>query len=84
MFILQHHLQHSIIGFRMSSKIPFLTLDTGEALWKKIFPMENNSEDQAKSFEDKCAFFSFFHFLSDYFDMDSRDFDFEILRNKAT
>ena len=62
MFILQHHLQHSIIGFRMSSKIPFLTLDTGEALWKKIFPMEKNSEDQAKSFEDKCAFFHFFIF----------------------
>ena len=52
--------------------------------WRSNCPMEKNSEDQVKSFEDKCAFFSFFHFLSDYFDMDPRDFDFEILRNKAT
>ena len=44
MFILQHHLQHLIIGFRMSSKIQFLTLDTGKstAIWKKFQKMKQN------------------------------------------
>ena len=45
--------------------------------------MEEISENEAKSFEDKCTILSPFHFLSDYFDMDSRDFDFDTLRNKG-
>ena len=45
--------------------------------------MEKNSEDVAKSFEGKCTFSSLFQLLSDYFDMDSRDFDFDSLRNKV-
>ena len=45
--------------------------------------MEEISEDEAKSFEDKCTFLSLLHFLSDYFDMDSGDFDFDTLRNKV-
>ena len=44
--------------------------------------MEQVSEDVAKSFEDKCTFLLLFHFLSYYFDMDSRDFDSDTLRNK--
>ena len=43
--------------------------------------MEEISKDKAKSFQDKCTFFSPFHFLSD-FDMDSHDFDSDTLRNK--
>ena len=39
--------------------------------------MEEISEDEAKSFEGKCTF------LSDYFDMDSGNFDFDTLKNKA-
>ena len=39
--------------------------------------MEKISEDEAKSFEDKCTFLSVLHFLSDYLYMDSRDFDFD-------
>ena len=36
------------------------------------------------SFEDKCTFFLLpFHSLSDDFDMDSDNFDFDILRKKA-
>ena len=42
--------------------------------------MEEISENEA--FEDKCSFLSPFHFLSDDFDMDSHNFDFDILRNK--
>ena len=42
--------------------------------------MEEISQDEAKSFEDKCTFFVTW---SDYFDMDHRDFDFDTLRNKA-
>ena len=45
--------------------------------------MEEISEDEAKSFEVKCTFLSLFHFLSDYFDTDSHDFDFDTLRNKV-
>ena len=45
--------------------------------------MEEISEDEAKSFEGKCTFLSSFHFLSDYFDMDSGNFDFDTLKNKA-
>ena len=45
--------------------------------------MEEISEDESKSFEDKCSFLSPFHSLSDYFDMDPRDFDFATSRNKA-
>ena len=41
MFIPQQNLQHLIISFGMSSKIQFLTLDTGEAtaLWNKFQKM---------------------------------------------
>ena len=45
--------------------------------------MEEKSEDEAESFEDKCTFLSLFHFLSGDFDIDSHDFDFDTLRNKA-
>ena len=45
--------------------------------------MEEIAEDEAKSFENKCAFFSPFWFLSDDFDMDSHDFDFDNFRSKA-
>ena len=51
--------------------------------WQSNCPMKEISEDEAKSFENKCTFLSLFHFLSDYFDMDSRDFDFDTIRNKA-
>ena len=124
-FILQHHLQHLIIGFGMSSKSRFphntlssppiinasrltsshnLTaattkaplsplvdqipqqpglrageLETGEA----TAPMEEISEDEAESFEDKCTFLSSLHFMHDDFDIDSHNFDFDTLRNKA-
>ena len=45
--------------------------------------MDEISEDEAESFEDKCIFLSPFHFLSDDFDMDPHDFDFGTSRNKA-
>ena len=45
--------------------------------------MKEISEDEAKSFEDKCTFLLFFYFLSDFLDTDSRDFDFDTLRNKT-
>ena len=59
----------------MSSKIHFLTLGTSEAtaLWKKFQELIS-----VKSFEDKCTFLPLFHFLSDYFDTDSSEFDFDI------
>ena len=78
MSIQQHHLQNLIIGFGMSSKIQFLTLATGKAtaLWKKFQKMKPN-------FSKIVYFFVTFSFLSDYFDMDSRDFDSDNLRNKA-
>ena len=124
-FILQHHLQHLIIGFRMSGKSSFphstlfslpiintsrctsshtLTaattkappsplvdqipqqpalragkLNTGEA----TAPMEEISEDEAESFEDKSTFLSSFHFMPDDFDIDSHNSDFDILRSRA-
>ena len=124
-FILQHHLQHLIIGFGMSRKSSFphstllsppiinasrrssshtLTaattkappsplvdqipqqpalrageLNTGEA----TAPMEEISEDEAESFEDKSTLMSSFHFMPDDFDTDSHNSDFETLRNKA-
>ena len=78
MFILQHHLQHLIIGFGMSKRSSF----SHRTLAKQL-PYKRNSEDEAKSFKDKCTFLSPFHFLSDDFDMDSHDFDFNTLRNKA-
>ena len=124
-FILQHHLQHLIIGFGMSSKSRFphntlssppiinasrltsshnLTaattkaplsplvdqipqqpafrageLDTGEA----TAPMEEISEDEAESFEDRCTFLSSLHFMPDDFDIDSHNSDFDTLRDKA-
>ena len=58
MFILQHHLQHLIIGFRMCSKIQLLTLDTGEAtaLWKKFQKMKQNLSKISVFF---CHFFTF-------------------------
>ena len=45
--------------------------------------MEEISEYEVIYFEDKCTFLSPFHFLSDDFDMDSHDLDFDTLRNKA-
>ena len=45
--------------------------------------MEEISEDIAESFEDKFTFLSPFQFLSDDFDIDSRDFNFNILRKNA-
>ena len=114
-FIPQHHLQHLIIGFKISSKSRFphknissppiinasrrslnhtLTaaitkallsplvdqipqqpalrvreLDTGQA----TAPMEEISEDEAESFEDKCTFLSFLYFVPDDFDIDSHN-----------
>ena len=44
--------------------------------------MEEISEDEAKPFEDKCIFLSP-QFLSDDFDMNSHDFDFDTFRNKV-
>ena len=60
MFILQHHLQHLISGFRMSRKIQFLTLHTSEAtaLWKK-FQMKQNLSKVSLLF----VTFSFFVWL---------------------
>ena len=112
-FTLQHHLQHLIIGYGMSSKSSFphntllsppiinagrrtsshtLTaattkappspmvdqipqqhalrageLDTGKA----TAPMEEISEDEAESFEDKSTFLPSFHFMSGDFDKGS-------------
>ena len=43
--------------------------------WRSNCPMEEISADEVKYFKDKCTFLSLFHFLSDYFDMDSRDFE---------
>ena len=54
-------------------------LDTGEA----TAPMEEISEDESESFEDKCTFLSSFQFMPDNFDMNSHNFDFNTLRNKA-
>ena len=114
-FIPQHHLQHLIIGFNISSKPRFphknissppiikasrrsfnhtLTaastkallsplvdqipqqpalrvgeLDTGQATG----PIEEISEDEAESFEDKCTFLSFLYFVPDHFDIDSHN-----------
>ena len=45
--------------------------------------MEEIPGNEAKSFEDKCIFLSPDHSLPDNLDMDSPDFDFETLRNKA-
>ena len=45
--------------------------------------MEEISEDEAKPFEDKCIFLSPSQFLSDDFDMNSHDFDFDTFRNKV-
>ena len=45
--------------------------------------MEEISEDEAKSFKIKYTSLSLFHFLSNYIDMDSPDFDFDTLRNNA-
>ena len=54
-------------------------LDTGEA----TAPMEEISEDEAESFEDKCTFLSSLHVMPDDFDIDSHNSDFDTLRNKA-
>ena len=54
-------------------------LDTDKA----TAPMEGTSEDEAESFKDKCTFLSSFQFMPDNFDMNSHDFDFHTLRNKA-
>ena len=62
----------------MSIKIQSPTLDTGKAtaLWKKFQKMKHNLSKIS-------AFLSSFHFLSDDFDMDSHNFDFDISRKKA-
>ena len=54
-------------------------LDTGKA----TAPMEEISEDEAESFEDKFTFLSSFHFILDDFDIDSHNSDFGTLRDKA-
>ena len=54
-------------------------LNTGEA----TAPMEEISEDEAESFEDKSTFLSSFHFMPDDFDIDSDYSDFDTLRNKG-
>ena len=54
-------------------------LETGEG----TAPMEEISEDEAESFEDKCTFLSCLYFMPDDFDIDSRNSDFDTLRNKA-
>ena len=48
-------------------------MDTGEA----TAPMEEISEDVAESFEDICTFWSSLHFMSDDFDIDSHNSDFD-------
>ena len=76
MFILQHHLQHLLVGFGISSNlVPHI------GHWRSNNPMGEIS-DEAKSFEDKCTFLTLFHFLSDYFDIDSYDFDCDTLRKR--
>ena len=45
--------------------------------------MEGISEDEAGSCEDKCAFLSSYQLLSDNFDVDSHNSDFDPLRNKT-
>ena len=45
--------------------------------------MEEISEDEAESFEDKSTFLSSFHFMPDDFVIDSHNSDFDSLRNKA-
>ena len=54
-------------------------LDTDET----TAPMEEISEDEAESFEDKYTFLSSLHFMPDDFDIDSHNSDFDTLRNKA-
>ena len=54
-------------------------LDTDET----TAPMEEISEDEAESFEDKCTFLSSLHVMPDDFDIDSHNSDFDTLRNKA-
>ena len=44
-------------------------LDTGQATG----PIEEISEDEAESFEDKCTFLSFLYFVPDHFDIDSHN-----------
>ena len=66
--------------FRNVHQIQSPTLNTGEAtaLWKKFQKMKHNLSKIS------ALFLSPFHSLSDDFDMDSHDFDFDTLRNKAT
>ena len=48
-------------------------LDTG----KTTAPMEEISEDEAESFEDKCTFLSSLHVMPDDYDIDSHNSDFD-------
>ena len=41
--------------------------------------MEEISEDEAESFEDKCTFLSSLHVMPDDFDIDSHNSDFDIV-----
>ena len=45
--------------------------------------MEETSEDEAESFEDKSTFLSSVHFITDDFDIDSRNSDFDTFKKKA-
>ena len=65
--------------FRHVHQIQSPTLDTGiaTALWKKFQKMKHNLSKIS------ALFLSPFRSLSDDFDMDSHDFDFNTLRNKA-
>ena len=54
-------------------------LETGEG----TAPMEEISEDEAESFEDKCTFLSSLHVMPDDFDIDSHNSDFDTLRYKV-
>ena len=68
------NLQHLIIGFGMSIKIPYWTLVKQLAYGRNF----------RKWSTDKCTFLAPFHSLSDNFDTDSHNFDFDILMKKAT
>ena len=65
--------------FQNVHQIQFSTLQTGKAtaLWKKFQKMKHNLSKIS------ALFLSSFHSLSDDFDMDSHNFDFDILRKKA-
>ena len=59
------------------SQSPTLEIGEATALWKKFQKMKHNLSKIS------ALFLSSFHSLSDDFDMDSHNFDFDILRKKA-